>query len=94
MPVQNSNFKISAHPDLAFQLLQILYIYQLHIRAYCIKKVNLHFSYILKDGLLGMYLVITPTKTKLKILYRNVCLSQTEVFRKLSVQKTDRMGPG
>ena len=40
--------------------------YQLHLIANCVKKANLHFSYVLKDGLLGKYLVITPKKSKLK----------------------------
>ena len=92
MPVQNSNSKISARPDLAMNLLQSLY--QLHLTAYCVKTGSLHFSYILKNGLLGKYLVITPKKPKLKILHRNFCLSNKEVFRKLPVQKTGRTGPG
>ena len=36
--------------------------------AYCVEKGDLHFSYFLKGGLLGRYLVITPKKSKLKIL--------------------------
>ena len=36
MPVQNSNSKRSAHPDLCTNLLQILC--QLHFVAYCVKK--------------------------------------------------------
>ena len=48
MPVQNSNSKISASPDLATDLLQIL-IYQLHLMAYCVKKSSLHISLVLKD---------------------------------------------
>ena len=32
------------------------------------KKGNLHFSYVLKDDLLGGYLVITPQRSKLKNL--------------------------
>ena len=51
MPVWNSNLKVSAHLDLATQLLQIL-IYQLHLNVYCVKKGNLHFSHHLKDVLL------------------------------------------
>ena len=55
---------------------------------------NLHFSYVLEDGLLRKYLVITPQKSKLKNHHRNFCLSKKEVFRKLPVQKTGRTGPG
>ena len=41
-------------------------------------------------------MVVTLKKSKLKILlvYRNLCLSKKEVFRKLPVQKTGLMGPG
>ena len=56
-------------------------------------KYNLHFSYVMKDGLLGKYLVITPKKSKLKILHRNFCLPK-EVFWKLPVQRKGRTGPG
>ena len=79
MPVQNSNFKISDRPDLATNLLQIL----IPATIYCLKKGKIHFHYVLEDGLLGKYLVITPQKSKLKNLHRNVCLSKQEVFRKL-----------
>ena len=51
MPVQNSNFKNSANPDLATNLLQILIpgtIYSL-----VCQKGNVHFCYVLEDGLLG-----------------------------------------
>ena len=62
--------------------------------AYCVKKENLHFSYVLEDGLLGKYLVITPKKSKWKNLYRIFCLSKQVVFWKLPVQKTGKTGPG
>ena len=77
----------------AFYLLQILI--KLHLIAYCALKGNLHFSYVLEDGYLLKYLVITPKtkKSKLKILQRNFCLFKNEVFRKLLVQKTGRTGP-
>ena len=81
MPVQSSNFKISARPDLATSLLQIL------IPA----TIN---SYVIEDGLLRKYFVITPQKSKLKNLDRNFCLSKQVVFRKLPAQKTGRTGPG
>ena len=92
MPVQNSKFKISARPDLATDLLQILIPATINSLVY--QKGNLHFSYVLEDGLLGKCLVITPRKSKLKNHHRKYCLSEQEVFRKLAVQKTGRTGPG
>ena len=80
-----------------FSYLVLIYfksLYQLHLIAYCVKKGNLHFSYVLEDGLLGKYLVITPHKSKLKNHNRNFCLSKQVVFRKLPVQKTGRTDPG
>ena len=62
--------------------------------AYCVKKSNLHISRVKEDGLLGKHLVITTQKSKMKILHRNFCLSEKEVFRKLPVQKTGKKGPG
>ena len=41
----------------------------------------------MKDISLEKYLIITPKKSKLKIL------SKKEVFRKLLIQKTGRTGP-
>ena len=52
MPVQNSNSKISARPDLANNLVQILIPTKLN-GLLCQKKRNLHFSYALNDGLPG-----------------------------------------
>ena len=86
MPVQNSNSKISAHPDLASNLHQIpkpnifnsllchkrQFTHQLCPKRWFVRK---RFGYY-------------PKKSKLKILYRNVYLSKNEVFRKLLVQKT------
>ena len=92
MPVQNSNFKISARPDLATYLLQILI--PATIDSVSKRAITIHFSYVLQDSLLGQYLVITPQKSKLKNHHRNFCLSKYEVFRKLPVQKTGRMGSG
>ena len=92
MPVQNSNFKISAHPDLATNILRIL------IPAICDsplwQKGNFHLSYVLEDGFLGICMVTNPHKIKLKNLLRKYCLSKQESFRKLPVQKTGRTGPG
>ena len=90
MPVQNSSFKISARPDLATYLLQIL----IPSNSLVCQKGNLHFSYVLEHGFLVKYLVIASQKSELKNLLRNVCLSKQEVFRKLPVQKTGRTGPG
>ena len=55
MPVQTGNSKISARPGLATGLLQIFIP-----TTYCVKKVNLHLSYVLKDGLLGECLLLLP----------------------------------
>ena len=41
-----------------------LYHLDLLLTTYYVKKANLHFSYEMKDGLLGKYLVITPKKSK------------------------------
>ena len=60
MPVQNSNFKMSAHPDLDTYLV-------CH---------NMYSRYVPEDGLLGKYLVFTTQKSKLKNLHRNFCLSK------------------
>ena len=65
MPAQNSNSKISAHPYLDTNLLQIL-IPTTFSSLLCHKE---QFTLVLEDGLLGKYLVITPKKSKLKILY-------------------------
>ena len=62
MPVQNSNPKNSARPDLATYLLQIL-VPTTSNNLLCQKRQYLHFSYRCpKNGLLGKYLVITPKK--------------------------------
>ena len=61
MPVQNSNFKISARSDLPTNLLKILIL--THLIAYCVKKGTLHFNYVQGDGLLVKYLVITSVGT-------------------------------
>ena len=53
MPVHNSNSKIPTSSDLAIQLLQILVPLLKNVIACCVKKGNLHFSYVLEDFLLG-----------------------------------------
>ena len=94
MPVQKSNLKIFARPDLDTYLLQIL-IPAITVNSFkCVKKGNLHFNYDLEDGLLGKYLVIIPQKSLLKNHHGNFCLSKQVVFRKVPVQKTGRTGHG
>ena len=79
--LRNPNFKSNS---------MTVSLYQLYFKAYCVNKGNLHLSYVLEDGLLVKYLVITQKKSKLKILHRNICLSKKEVYRKLPVQN-DRL---
>ena len=55
-------------------------IYQLYLIAKCIKKGNLHFSYVLEDGFLGNFGYYIPI-SKLKNHHGNFCLSKQEVFR-------------
>ena len=92
MPVQNSNFKISARPDLATNLFQILipatfnslvcykgkFTLQLCLRRWLVRKI------------LGYY----PPKVKIEKSSLKFLPVQTGVFRKLPVQKTGRTGPG
>ena len=92
MPVQNNSFKISARPDLATYLLQILI--PATIDSLVCQKGQFTLQLVLEHGLLEKYLVIAPQKSKLKNLLRIFCLSKQEVFRKLPVQKTGRTGPG
>ena len=81
MPVQNSNSKIVACPDLATQLLQIL-IYKLYLKAYCVKKGNLHFSHVLEDDLL----VITP-KSQNKKFFIEILPAQKGGFQETACPK-------
>ena len=46
------------------------------------QKGHKHFSYILRDGLLEKYLIITHKKPSKKILHRNVWLSEREFFKR------------
>ena len=74
MCVQNSNFKISAHPDLATNLLQIL-IPATFNNLSVLKRANYTSAiHVLEGGLLKTYLVITPN------LHRNFCLFKQELF--------------
>ena len=91
MPVQNNNFKISARPDLATSLLQILI--PATINSLVCQKGQFTLQLCPRSGLLGKYLVITPRKSKLKN-HRKCCLSKQEVFRTLPDQKKGRTGPG
>ena len=93
MPVQNSNFKISAHPDLAAKLLQIR-IPATFNSLVCQKG---QFTLQLCPERLFVRMIFVyypPQKSKLKNLHRDFCLSKQEVFRKVPVQKTGRTGPG
>ena len=92
MPVQNSNFNISARPDLATYLIQIpipatIYSLVCHKGQFTLQLCP-------RRWFVGKIFFITTQKSKLKNLHRNFCLSKQEVFRKLSVQKTGRTGPG
>ena len=78
MCVQKSNLKISAHPDLATNLLQILI--PTTFNSLLCQKANLHFSSVLKNGLLGKYLIITPKKSKLKIEKKYMKKIFVEIF--------------
>ena len=83
MPVQNCNSKISAHPDLATQLLQTRY--QLILFAFFVKRGNLHFSHILENNL-----VITRQKVKIEIFSWNCLPVPLGGFQETACQK-DRL---
>ena len=76
-PVQNSNCKISARPDLAINLLQILI--PATINSLVCQKGQFTLQLCPRRWFVTKYLVITPQKSKLKNLHRNVCLSK-QVF--------------
>ena len=89
MPVQNSNSKISARPDLATQLLQIL-IPTTFDNLLCQKG-----QFTLPPCPRGCFVwLLSKKKSTLKILHRHFYLSKVEVFRKLPVQKRGWTGPG
>ena len=92
MPVQKSNYKISACPELASHLLQILF--PTTFKSLLCQKGQFTLQLCPKRWLNRKIFGNYPKKSKLKILYRNLCLSRKEVFWKLSVQKTGRTGPG
>ena len=73
-PVQNSNCKISARPDLAINLLQILI--PATINSLVCQKGQFTLQLCPRRWFVTKYLVITPQKSKLKNLHRNVCLSK------------------
>ena len=92
MPVQNSNFKISACPDLATYLLQIL----IPATNNCLVCQTGQFTLQLcprrwfVETIFGYYI----QKVKIEKSSWKLCLSKQEFFRKLPVQKTGRTGPG
>ena len=88
MPVQNSNSKMSACSNVYTNLLQILIqttfnslLYQKRLFTLCPRRCFV--------GKMSSYY-----SKKVKIENRKFCLSKKEVFRKLTVQKTGRTGPG
>ena len=92
MPVQNSNFKISARPHLAIDLLQILI--QATFNSLVCHKGQFTLQLCPRRWFVRKIFVYYPQKSKLKNLHRNFCLSKQEVFRKLPVRKTGRTSPG
>ena len=76
MPFQNSNSKISASPDLASNLLQIL-IFKLHLIALLCQKMQ--FTLQLCPKRLFVSIFYQPQKFKIENSLRNVCLSKKEV---------------
>ena len=77
MPVKNSNSKISAHSDLATNLLLILKPNNCIINCPLCQKGQLHFNYVLEDGLLEKYVIINQKSQKFP---RN-CLSKWRAGR-------------
>ena len=71
MPVQIRHSEISAHPDLATNVLQIVIPTTLNSLLCQKGQITLPFSHVLEDGSFRKYLVINPKKSKLKILHRN-----------------------
>ena len=92
MPVQNSNFKMSARPDLATNLLQIL-IPATFNNLVC-QKGQFTLQLCPRRCFFRKIFVNYPPKVKIEKLHRIFCLSKQEVLRKLPVQKTGRTGPG
>ena len=77
MPVQNSNSKYSARPDLATNLVQIL-ISTTFDWLFC-KKDNIHSRPVLEVGLFENISLLPLKKFKLIILHRNFCLSKINI---------------
>ena len=92
MPVQNSNFKIFARPDLATNLFQILI--SATINSLMCQKGQITLQLCPRRLFVGTIFGYYTQKSKLKNHHRKFCLSKQEVFRKLSVQKTGRTVPG
>ena len=84
IPVQNSNFKISARPDLATYLLQILI--PATIKSLVCHKGQFTLQLCHRRWFVRKIFVYDTSKVKIE--------TKQEVFRKLPVQKTGRTGPG
>ena len=89
MPVQNCNSRISACPDLATDILQILTPNTFN--SLWSQKGQFTHQLCLKRGSVTKIFGYYPPK--LKILHRNFSLSKREVFRQVPVQRTGRTGP-
>ena len=90
LPVQNSNFKISACPDLPTNLLQILI--PTTFNGLLCQKGQLTLQLGPRIWLFGKYLVITLQKSKLKILHRKFCLSQKGGLQETACPKDGKDG--
>ena len=73
MPVQNNNFKISARPDLATYLIQILIPATLN--SLLCQKGQITLQLCPRRWFLRKIFVYYPPKVKLNNLHRNFCLS-------------------
>ena len=89
MPVQNSNSKMFACPDLPTKLLQILILTALYI------LLSQKGQFLLQPCLRRLFVRkrfgFAPKKSKLRTLHRNVFLNKKEVFRHLSKRQAWRV---
>ena len=93
MAVQNNNSKISACPDLATDLLQILIptiLYPIVSKRAIYTSIQPCHRRWSDRKIFGYY----PKMSNLKIPHRKLRLSKKEVFRKNYVQETDWTGSG
>ena len=76
--------KISARPDLATYLLQILipYTNYVHSIAYCFKKCQFTLQLCPERWFVRKMWLLPRKKSQLKILYRNLCLARGLVLAK------------